>query len=381
MPVSASDRLRRRSGPRRESAPSCAAPLLLALVWGCNSSSLEPDGQGGAPASTDGDALSLVVAPDSRTFVELSEPEVLELEGDGGGSIAWDLAFQGRDVFTNGGISGPGNASAFGPLTPPTFLSDTAPKVPIMLKDRAGGALLDWYDYAGDDHQLYSRYHVYGLRDGARFFKLQILSYYGDRLGAPIAARYRIRFAEVLESGARNTVELEQIDATSGGDGSDDSQPSGCLELDTERVRSLTPAEAAASEAWHLCFRREGIAVNGGLSGPRGVEAVDLQGDATLTETEAEVRARTADSELPLFDGVDYAALSDPALDWIADGVATAFGRRWLSPGSDPAELSDHVWLVVAADGASKYLLKFESLSGDLGNDEASLSLRAKAVR
>ncbi len=360
--------------------------LLAVLAAGCGGSDVkqdpaDPSGMGGSPADDGVGRLELTVSPDARSFVELSAPALVEAEGDGSTSIAWDLALEGREVYTNGGISGPGSGEAFGPLSAPTFLSDTAPEVPIMLKDRAGGALLDWYDYGGEKHQLFSRYHVYGLREGERYFKLQILSYYGDQLGAPVSALYHIRYAEVLADGVGETQEMAEIDATSGGDSANDDEPSACVDLDSKRVSLLTPAQAAQSDAWHLCFRREAIAVNGGLSGPRGVEAVDLQAEATIDETEAEIQARTAATEQELFDGIDYATLSDPALEFRPDGVATAFGHRWLEPGTDPVELSNTVWLVIAADGVTKYLMKFESLSGDLGNDTATLSLKAKAVR
>lgn len=362
-----------------------AALLLLAgAALGCSSEptgAQPPTGSGGEPPAGDA-ALELTVEPDRRTFVELATPSVLsDIEGDGANSLAWDLALQGRDVFTNGGISGPGNSSAFGPLSAPTFLSDTAPEVPLLLKDRAGGALLDWYDYGGPAHQLWSRYHVYGLRDGDRLFKLQILSYYGEVQGAPVSALYRIRFAELLDSGASETQELEGIDATAGGTQTSDGEPSACLDLTDQSVSMLTPAQAAKSMAWQLCFRRESIAVNGGLSGPRGVEAVDLQAADTATEAEADIQKRTAASEQALFDDVDYAALSAGTVDWRSDGVATAFAQRWLEPGTSPPALSDSVWLVMAADGAGKYLVKFADLSGELGDSSASLSLRAKSVR
>ena len=360
---------------------SCLLSLLAAL--GCSSERVggdDPSGSAGSSGQGEG-VVELTVTPESHTFVELSRPSLVVLEDDGSKSLAWDLALQGRDVFINGGISGPGNSSAFGPLSAPTFLSDTAPEVPIMLKDRAGGAMLDWYDYGGETHQLFSRYHVYGLRDGDRLFKLQILSYYGEQLGAPVPALYRIRYAEVSENGVGETQELAEIDATTGGDSTDDQQPSACVDLDSGGVTALLPEQAAFSESWHVCFRRESIAVNGGLSGLRGVEAVDLEADQTATETEEEIQARTEDSEQPHFDAVDFEALSADTLSWATDGVATAFARRWLEPGTDPVELSDSVWLVLAADGASKYLMKFEGLSGDLGNDTATLSVRAKAVR
>jgi hypothetical protein len=357
-------------------------PLLAAL--GCGSERVggdDPNGAAGSSSQGEAGVVELSVSPDARTFVELSEPSLVEVDGDGSKSLAWDLALQGRDVFSNGGISGPGNTSAFGPLAPPTFLSDTAPEVPILLKDRAGGAMLDWYDYGGETHQLFSRYHVYGIRDAEHLFKLQILSYYGEQLGAPVAALYRIRWAEVGDGSVGETQELAEIDATAGGDSTDDQQPSACIDLVSGTVTPLTPDEAALSDAWHVCFRRESIAVNGGLSGSRGVEAVDLDGDQTATETEDDIQARTEDTELPRFDSADHGALTTDTLSWATDGVATAFARRWLEPGTDPIQLSDSVWLVLAADGASKYLIKFESLSGDLGNDTATLSLRAKAVR
>jgi hypothetical protein len=63
------------------------------------------------------------------------------------------------------------------------------------------------------------------------------------------------------------------------------------------------------------------------------------------------------------------------------DGVLTAFGQRWLEPGTDPLALSDSVWLVIGADGASKYLLRFSDLVGDPGSESATLSLEAKSVR
>ncbi|HEY6080324.1 MAG TPA: HmuY family protein [Polyangiaceae bacterium] len=368
-------------GPSSRLRAACLITLGLSTQLGCSSDSdKDPPAGAGGEGNGAAAALELSVDPELRSFVSLKKPALVEVDGDGKSSIAWDLALSGRDVFINGGISGPGNGSAFGPLSAPTYLSDTAPKVPVLLEDRAGGSLLDWYDYAGADHRLYSRYHVYGLRDADRLFKLQILSYYGEQQGAPISALYRIRYAEVLESGDGPIRELAELDATAGGSVSEDDLQS-CVDLDNEEVSLLSAAESAASSDWHLCFRREAIAVNGGLSGPRGVESVDLQAAATPTETEAEIQVRSEQSELPAFEAVDYAVLSDARIEWSVDGVSTAIGRRWLTPGSEPAQLSDSVWLVLGADGSSKYLMKFESLSGELGDSTATLGLRAKPVR
>jgi hypothetical protein len=341
-----------------------ASALALCSALGCGSESVAEapaDGAGGSGKQAEGVVVEL--APDRRAFIELATPSVVEVEGRGEASIAWDLAMQGRDVFINGGISGPGDSSAFGPLAAPTFLSDTAPDVPLLLKDRAGGALLDWYDYGGDTHQL------------------QVLGYYGEQLGAPVAALYHVRYAEVAPSGVGQIHEVSMLDATAGGSQDDDGEPSACLELESEQITRLTSSEAQGSADWQLCFRREAIAVNGGLSGPRGIEAVDLQADETADETEDEIQARTAESEHERFAELDFEALSDPALVYREDGVVTAFAQRWLVPGSSPLELSDTVWLVIGADGASKYLLRFSELSDDPSRGPATLRLEAKSVR
>jgi hypothetical protein len=356
-----------------------AASLAALAALGCSSSTVEP-GDGTSEPSRD--VLALVVGPDARTFVELSKPSALDLAGTGETSIAWDLALQGRDVFTNGGVSGPGNSSAFGPLSAPTFLSDSAPDTPLLLKDRAGGPLLDWYDYAGESHQLYSRYHVYGLRDGERRFKLQLLGYYAEELGAPISAHYSLRYAEVLPDGSNGEIiVLSKIDASAGGSKDNEDEPSACVDLDSQEVSLLRPDDASESDAWHLCFRREAVSVNGGRSGPRGVESVDLQAADSPNETEKEIQARTAASELAVFEAVDFDTLDDDALGWRVDGVATAFADLWLEPGSEPLALSDTVWLVVAADGVTKHLVKLEDLQGDPATEQATLGLRAKRVR
>jgi hypothetical protein len=365
------------------SSRACAATacVLGLLLGGCGGDAkTDTPGAAGSTSNEAVHSVTLTVGPDARTFVELAGPSRVELEGDGSDSIAWDLAIQGHDVFSNGGVSGPGNCSAFGPLSAPTFLSDSV-EVPITLNDRAGGALLEWYDYGGATHQLFSRYHVYGIQDGERLFKLQVLGYYGEQLGAPVAALYRVRYAEVTADGVGKTQEVVDIDATAGGSKANEQEPSGCLDLDSGKVTPLTPKEAAASSDWQICFRREIISVNGGASGPRGMQAVDLQAADTSTETEHDIQARTADSELALFDGVDYDTLSDAALDYRADGVVTAFAERWLEPGSEPLQLSASTWWVIGADGASKYLLRFTKLVGDPAIEDAKLTLETKSVQ
>lgn len=331
-------------------------------------------------ADAHGATLEVAIEFGERAFVELATPAQLA-RAPAADSKDWHLAFEGLDVFTNGGVSGPGSGSAFGPLTPATWLWDTAPAVPLLSRDRAGGAFVDWYDYDGTTHQLFSRYHVYGVLDGERFYKVQILSYYGEVAGAPVGARYHLRYAEVGSAGNRPTTELESLDASAGGPKGGDEEPSICLDLATGASAPLTVAEARASDAWHVCLRRDAIAVNGGESGPRGVSAVDLDAAQTASETEAEVQARSAESELARFDAVDLRTLADVALRWRTDGIVTAFSDKWLDFDAEPTRPTDEAWLVIAPDGTTKFLVAFDSLSGDLTRGSATLSLSVKTVR
>jgi len=215
------------------------------------------------------------------------------------------------------------------------------------------------------------------VRDGDRLYKVQLLGYYGEQAGAPVSGLYQLRYAEVLDSGPGETIELSDIDATAGGPGG--SGPAACLDLATGGVFALSLAEAKESSDWQLCFHRESVLVNGGEGGPRGVTAVDLH--AREVETEEEIQARTAESELGRFEDVDFEALSDESLDWRGDGVVTPFAARWLEPGTTPPLPADDVWLVVGADGASNYLIAFDALEGDPRVEAATLRARVKSVR
>ena len=100
-----------------------AGALALCSTLGCTSAAVQDDAPSSGGAGGDGareSALPLAVGPDSRTFVDLAGPSLVEVKGNGESSIAWDIALQGRDVFVNGGVSGPGDGSAFGPLAAPT---------------------------------------------------------------------------------------------------------------------------------------------------------------------------------------------------------------------------------------------------------------------
>src|SRR6185369_1614687 len=131
---------------------------------------------------------------------------------------AWELEFKGADVFTNGGVSGSGKGSAFGPLTADTMKESTVPtEVPFMTDDFTGGPFIDWFAYDNTNHVLYGRFHVYGVRRGTELYKVQILGFYGEQLGAPVAAVYSLRYAPVTAGGSGATVTLDMVDGTAGG--------------------------------------------------------------------------------------------------------------------------------------------------------------------
>jgi hypothetical protein len=320
------------------------------------------------------DGLEVEVSADRRTFVDLDVPEVIAVD-DPEASLEWDLAFRGFEIATNGGVSGPGAGSAFGPLPEYYFFFPDEPiDAPFLIEDKAGGAFLGWYVYDGDDHTIYTRYHVYGVRSGEQLFKVQILSYYGEVMGAPVSALYQVRYAEVSADGVGTTREITNIDATVDGDVGDPTLPSAVLSLASGEVRRISPEEAQQDTAWDLGFRRDSITVNGELSGPGGVTAVDLNRGGG--ETLEAVKALTASDGSSRFDAVDHAALSEEGLDYRGDGVTSAFSGKWADLEVDPPEpLSTSGFLVVGADGDSRYLVGFDAFDGANRETPGSVTL------
>jgi hypothetical protein len=317
------------------------------------------DGEGGAFGAQPGSELRIPVGSDEPTYVALGAPEVVEIEGDAASSDAWDLGFLGWNIVTNGGISGSGQGWSFGPAPYYyLFFPDDPIDVPLKIADHPGGAFLRWYAY-GPDHGLYSRFHVYGVRSRDRLFKLQILGYRGEVQGVAVSALYRVRYAEVTEGGSGELVDLSNIDATANGNAADPDEPSTCLALATEERLRLTPAQALESAEWDLCFRRDVISVNGGVGGPGGVEAVDLDSSSTDTEDVNEVMERTASGELERLENADHDALTAPALEYRGDEVTSGFTGRWYLEGQPRTPNLDATWMVVGADGESTYFVAF----------------------
>lgn len=358
-----------------------ASVVALLCCSACASEPLEAtrpdDTEAPAPASV---LMQVPLRHDQRSFVALGEPRVVTEAATSVDASSWDLALQGSDVFTNGGASGSGRGAAFGPLSPPTLLSDTAPNVPFLTRDEPGGAFVDWYAYDGENHVVLSRFHTYGLRDAGRLWKLQITAYYAERDGQLVSGFYNLRYAELgAASSSSRSLTMNEIDASVASTDAD--APSECVDLASGERRFLTPTQAGADLGWQLCFRRDAIRVNGGLGGQRGVEAVDFQRELTANETPAELEALNASSTLGRFQAIDYAAATDPALPWQGDGIVSAFSGRWLSSTSEPPAPLDHVWLVVGADGTSKYLVVFEAFVPASRTASGRASLRIKSVR
>jgi len=351
--------------------------FLITILSGCGN---EPGGRGNdtglatpsdAGGSTATEPPFTVSVPErGRVHVKLAGPSVVSP------TEAWDLAFEGWDVLTNGGASGGGLGAAFGPADLPACAADVL-DAPILRKDVTGGAFRGWYAYDSESHALYSKFHVYGVRDRSRAWKVQVLSYYGEVAGAPTSAVYRVRYAEVSGGGA--VVDIGGIDGTAGGSSAPADAKSECLDLGTAGKTMLTPSEARASSAWHLCFRRDAISVNGELGGPRGVTAVDL--DALLATPSFDALAKmTPESERARFDALDAARLSDPSLPWRGDRVVSAFSDRWFV-ASTPRTPEPGCWIVVGADGASRYGVVFEGFAGATGSSPGVVSMRVRRGR
>jgi hypothetical protein len=334
----------------------------------------------GAPVERPVETLTVDVGNDTKVFVKLAPLGEASVAGHGAESTEWDLAFTGWDVFTNGGVSGPGQGGAFGPLDSVAFALGDDPSVPFIQADETGGPFRDWYEYDGTTHALYSRYHVYGIRAADRFYKFQILSYYGELEGAPVSALYRVRYAEVTVEGSSEVHELENVDGTAGWPNVSDAAPSGCLNLHSGAPLALTPDDARASDAWHVCFRRDGVSVNGERGGPGGVSAADLDQSDGEAETVDEVRARTTETERERFDTTDLARLTSPSVSYSGDRVVSIFSDAWVDRAAAAPVPMDATWLVVGADGASRFLIHFESVEDSTERAVGRVTLRVRTI-
>jgi len=170
---------------------------------------------------------------------------------------------------------------------------------------------------------------------------------------------------------SNNSAALVQIDATAGGLGISPSDPVNkytYFDLDTGQVLNLSDADATVSRAWDVAFKRTGIKLNGGVSGPGAVQGAvaDEQDDfydAVTGDPNASVFLNaSADSELAAFDAVTSVTgltfAEDRNIPYIqGDGSS---GGWWLYSGPPTYSVSansNQWWLVksAAADSYAKF--------------------------
>jgi hypothetical protein len=191
-----------------------------------------------------------------------------------------------------------------------------------------------------------------------------------------VSALYQLRYAAVTAEGSGETQQIYDLDGTLDGDTSDGDVASGCLVLATGETLRLTPDEAAESTDWDICFRREAISVNGELGGPGDVTGVDLQAGDTSGEPIALVKKRTATSTLPAFDAADEAMLTASELTYRGDYVTSAFTGKWADLGeTPPVPAPSTAFLVVAADGQSRFLVVARSFEGASSSTPGKVTL------
>ncbi len=367
-----------------------SASALVALVVSCSESvgsspskpgtTADASAEGGTSAEdafNAGQELKVPVPASGRVFVKLSNPLSVVTPADPKTDKGWDIAFEGLEVFTNSGPSGSGASVTFGPLDPLVFIEDVGPEVPFLTPDKPGGAFIRWYFYEGPpNHALYSRFHVFGVKDGAKLYRVQVLSYYGKRDNAAVSALYKIRYGEV----GGELKEAVDLDGTAGGTTEGDpSAASECIDLGTGARMMLTPAAARTSSAWHLCFRRQDISVNGEAGGPRGVGAVDLHAAETAAEDLDDVVKRTPESELGRFQAVTVTSFEGQTFR--GDRIVSAFSGLWTERGVSPAAPGKDAWLVIGADGKQKHLLGFARFEGATDTGPGTIVMRAKSVQ
>jgi hypothetical protein len=143
---------------------------------------------------------------------------------------------------------------------------------------------------------------------------------------------------------------------------------------------ALTLEQAAQRDDWHLCFRRDAISVNNEPTGPGDVVAVDLDADSTSSETAESLSTLTADSLLPRFDAVSYTALSDPALEYVQDGIVSAFGTRWFERDGKRIVPLEASWFVRSGDARHYYLVLFTSIESLPDGEGYRVEMRVREV-
>ncbi|MCP4872692.1 MAG: hypothetical protein GY898_28710 [Proteobacteria bacterium] len=303
----------------------------------------------------------------------LTAGETLDLIDGAGTADAWDIVFDGRDLFLNGGESGDGRAGGIDMrlLDLELPFEDLNRKNQILyffFYDSNASALSDWWWYGLDGtHTLFSNFHVYFVRRDGREFAVQILDYYRVIDGSAEAGYPEFRWTEV----GTDATFVEDIDATAGGLGADASDPANkwtYFSFDGGVV-DLTDEEALDSDAWDLGFKRFNIKSNGPPSGPAATETYDF--DAARGEDEDDVLGFTAEGQEGWFDDRVDAWDPDGSEEFTQDSIRPVL-RQWWTPGDagEPA-LVDGRWFLVS-DRSGGLVAKLRIIDRASGGSDAT---------
>ncbi|KZZ59977.1 MAG: HmuY family protein [Oleiphilaceae bacterium] len=156
--------------------------------------------------------------------------------------------------------------------------------------------------------------------------------------------------------------------------------------LETGSEVSLTAAEAAASTAWHIGFRRNGAILNGGTSGIGNVEgALAAAQDDFYSGDDADVNvflnASDAIEEEHLLASYDTSLLT-----FVSDSENLAVSGDWYNyqhvGGGNPPNTSansDNSWLIRSAEGDSYARMKATYFLYDYAHAEVTFEFDVQA--
>lgn len=140
----------------------------------------------------------------------------------------------------------------------------------------------------------------------------------------------------------------------------------------------LTEADARESNAWHLCFRRQTISVNGEKGGKRGITAVDLEAEKIATEEIDPIKALTADSQKAKFDAATRASFDGKPFrgDRVVSGL-----DLWVDRSKTPFETVNSAWIAVNRTGTEKFLLGFGLFQNPTTQSPGTVVIYVKPVK
>jgi hypothetical protein len=141
----------------------------------------------------------------------------------------------------------------------------------------------------------------------------------------------------------------------------------------------LNVAESKMSMAWHLCFRRDKINVNGELGGPRNTGALDFDAEKTPTETVEMVKAETQASRDMRFDAVNAATFQGKMFR--GDRVISAFTDLWIDRTKMPIAPRNAAFLSYAADGKRPFIVGFPKFEDANAQGPGTVVMRVKGVK